>query len=716
MKTYIEFGEPERYELREGPRYHFELSRRDFVQILGAGIFISVAVSPVLAQRSREERSINLAKRLHIGADGTITVLTSKVEAGQGSRTQLTQAAAEELQVPIERIRFIMADTALVPDDGGTAGSRTTPSSVPAIRKGCAAARQLLIDTAASTFGVAATKLSVSDGKVEGLAADQKFSYADLASEKHAPALQKAIPSEVSIAGVKEWRVLGTSVPRVAGEEIVTGSHHYPSDIKRPDTLFGAVLRPPSYGAELTEIDLAPARAIKDIVAVRDGDFVGFAAPTSFAAREARDAAAKTAKWKTKEHPSSEDLYVYLRSHVSSQRPRRDVKGKPDEILKTSRSTVRQSYEIAYIQHAPMEPRAAVAEWKDSAVTVWTGSQQPSRVREDLARSLRVDRERVRVIVPDTGGGFGGKHSGEAAVEAARLALEAKRPVSLTWTREEEFTWAYFRPAGVIDLAASLDDNKNIIAWEHINFLSGTSGIACPYNIADSVTEFRTCDAPLRSGSYRALASTANNFARESFIDELAATAGADPLEYRMRHLTNERMRAVLKAAADKFEWSRKWKNNSRPQSTGVGLACGTEKGSYVACCARVDVDERTGKFKLVEIVQAFECGAIQNPANLRAQVEGCIIQGLGGALREEMRFKDGKILNGKFSQYHVPRFKDVPKIETVLLNRSDLPSVGAGETPIIGIAPALANALFNAVQISFRSMPLRHEKYQPAV
>ena len=246
MKTYIEFSEPERYELREGPRYHFELSRRDFVQVLGAGIFISVAVSPVLAQRSREERSINLAKRLHIGADGTITVLTSKVEAGQGSRTQLTQAAAEELHVPVERIRFIMADTALVPDDGGTAGSRTTPSSVPAIRKGCAAARQLLIDTAASTFGVAATKLSVSDGKVEGLAADQKFSYADLASEKHAPALQKAIPSEVSIAGVKEWRVLGTSVPRVAGEDIVTGSHHYPSDIKRPDMLFGAVLRPPS--------------------------------------------------------------------------------------------------------------------------------------------------------------------------------------------------------------------------------------------------------------------------------------------------------------------------------------------------------------------------------------------------------------------------------------------------------------------------------------
>jgi CO/xanthine dehydrogenase Mo-binding subunit len=715
MKAHLEFTEPERYELREGPPYQFELSRRDFVQVLGAGVIISVAISPVLAQRAREDRSINLAKRLHIGTDGTITVLTSKVEVGQGSRTQLTQAAAEELRVPVEHVRLVMADTALVPDDGGTAGSRTTPSSVPAIRKGCAAARQLLIDTAATAFAVTATRLSVSDGKVQGLAADQKFSYADLASEKYAPALQQTIPSDVTIAEVKEWRVLGTSVPRVAAQDVVTGAHRYPSDIVRPEMLYGVVLRPSSYGAELTEIDLAPARALSSVVAVRDGNFVAFAAPTSFAASQAREAAAKTAKWTPKEHASSDELYDYLRKQASAQRPRRDVKGNPDEALNSAANTFRQTYTIAYIQHAPMEPRAAVAEWKDGAVTVWTGSQQPSRVRDELARSLRLERERVRVIVPDTGGGFGGKHSGEAAVEAARLALEAKRPVAVRWTREEEFTWAYFRPAGVIDVAAALDaEKKSIVAWQHVNILSGASGIAFPYAVANSATEFRSCDAPLRSGSYRALASTANNFARECFIDELASAAGADPLDFRLRHLTNERMRAVLQAATDKFQWRKHWKNNSK--SSGVGIACGTEKGSYVACCARVEVDDRTGRFKLVDVVEAFECGAIQNPANLRAQVEGCIIQGLGGALREEMRFKDGKIVNGKFSQYHVPRFKDVPAIETVLVNRTDLPSVGAGETPIIGIAPALANALFHATQMRIRSLPLRHEKYRADV
>lgn len=720
MRTHfeeLEFPEPERYELHEGPFYHFEVTRREFIQVLGAGVLISVAVPSVFAQRAGRGGGggpVKLAQRLHIGADGTITVLTSKVEVGQGSRTQLTQAAAEELRVPLEKVRFIMADTEVVPDDGGTAGSGTTPRSVPAIRRGCAAARQLLIDTASATFNADAKTLSVRNGKVEGLGAGKSFSYADLASEKHAKALQREVASDISLAEVKEWRVLGTPVARVGAKEIVTGTHKYPSDISRPGTLYGKVLRPVSYGAKLEEIDLAPAKAISGVSAVRDGDFVGFAAPTSFDAERAHDEAAKTAKWKSVLHPSSEELYAYLRSHAS-QRSRPERRGAPDEAFKTADKVLRETYHIAYIQHAPMEPRAAVAEWNDGKLTVWTGTQQPSRVRQDLASAFQLSRDRVRVIVPDTGGGFGGKHSGEVAIEAARLAKAANKPVSVRWSREDEFTWAYFRPAGVIDVAGGLDAKGALVAWEHVNFNSGASAIGTPYSIANTATEFKSCDQPpLRSGSYRALASTANAFARESFMDELAAVAGVDPLEFRLRHLTNDRLRAVLIAATDKFGW-KAWKKNSSPQKTGIGLACGTEKASYVACCARIEVDERAGTFKLLEVVEAFECGAIQNPANLKAQVEGCIIMGLGGALREEMRFKDGKMLNAKFSQYHVPRFKDVPQIETVLVNRPDLPSVGAGETPIIGIAPAIANALFNAVQVRIRSLPIRSEKYRDA-
>ena len=685
MSDHLEFTEPERYELREGPRYHFELSRREFSQVLGAGLLLSVAI-PAWAQRARDDRSLSLSQRLHIGADGVITVLTSKVEVGQGSRTQLTQAAAEELRVPVEQVQLIMADTELTPDDGGTAGSRTTPSTVPAVRKACAAARQLLVDIAAKS-------------------GEKDLSYAKLASPNYAELLRSSKADGVTVAEVKNWRVLGTAVPRVSAKEIVTGGHRYPSDIRLPGMLYGRVMRPESYGAKLEQVDMAVADSV---VAVRDGEFVGFAASTSFSAEAARAAVAKTARWKPVPQPSSDELFDHLRKNVSSQRPRRDIKGSPDDIFKQSTKVFRQSYHVAYIQHAPMEPRAAVAQWEDGKLTVWTGTQQPSRVRDELAKAFSMSRDRVRVIVPDTGGGFGGKHSGEVAVEAARLAKEARKPVSVRWTREEEFTFAYFRPAGVIDVAAVLDAKGKIEAWEQVNFNSGASAVVTPYALPNSASEFRACDQPLRSGSYRALASTANVFARESFMDELAASSGiADPLEFRLNHLTNDRLRAVLVAATEKFGWSRR-----HGKTPGIGLACGTEKGSYAACCARVVVDEKLGTYRIVEVCNAFECGAIQNPANLKAQVEGCIVQGLG-ALREEIRFKDGKVQNASFSGYAVPRFKDLPAIETVLVNRPDLPSVGAGETPIVGIAPAVANALFDISKVRVRSMPLRNQQWK---
>ncbi len=718
MKTVgeeLEFTEPERYELHEGPFYHFEVSRREFVATLGAGLVLSLAVPSARGQRAGRgggERPSppTLTQRLHLGANGVITVFTSKVEVGQGSRTQLTQAAAEELHVSLDRVRLVLGDTA-GPDDGGTAGSRTTPASVPAIRKACAAARQLLLETAGTSLGIDVKNLSVRDGAVAGLPAGQTFRYADLTSDKHADTLKREIAPDAVVTEVTQWKVLGTSTPHVGAIEIVTGAHRYPSDIVRPEMLYGKTLRPPTYGAVLTDVDLAAARAFPGVTALRDGDYVGVTAATSFAAGEALEAAAKTAQWKTAPHPSSDELFTHLRTKAST-RSRPDRKGSPDEQFKSAKTVRRESYQIAYIQHAPMEPRAAVAEWNGDALTVWTGSQQPARVRQDLVESLRLPAGRVRVIVPDTGGGFGGKHSGEVAVEAARLAREAGKPVQVRWTREEEFTWAYFRPAGVIDVAGGLDDKGALVAWEQINFNSGASALASPYAIPHTSTEFKSCDQPLRSGSYRALAATANTFARESFMDELATAAGVDPLEFRLRHLTNDRLRVVLRAAAEQFRWAAAWTPGTSRRRTGVGLACGTEKGSFVACCAEVTVNE-DGTFRVVRVVEAFECGAIQNPANLKAQVEGCIIMGLGGALMEEVQFKDGRMRNASFARYRVPRMKDVPAIETILVNRPDLASVGAGETPIIAIAPAIANALAQAAQERIRSLPIRNGRFR---
>ncbi|MCC6859520.1 MAG: xanthine dehydrogenase family protein molybdopterin-binding subunit, partial [Bryobacterales bacterium] len=304
-------------------------------------------------------------------------------------------------------------------------------------------------------------------------------------------------------------------------------------------------------------------------------------------------------------------------------------------------------------------------------------------------------------------GGFGGKHTGEAAIEAARLAREAGKPVSLRWTRSEEFTWAYFRPAALIEIAAGLDGGS-LAAWDFVNYNSGAAAIDTPYRVANVRTRFIACDAPLRQGSYRVLAATANNFARESFTDELAEAAGKDPLEFRLAHLDNERLRNVLAAAAERFRWSER-RRQKRP-GRGVGLACGTEKNSVVAACVEVEMDARSGTPRLVEICEAFECGPILNPANLRSQVEGCILMGLGPAVREEILFEHGRILNGRFSAYAVPRFRDVPRMEVVLIDRRDLEPAGAGETPIIAVAPAMANAVFDATGRRVRSMPLRIE------
>jgi isoquinoline 1-oxidoreductase len=320
--------------------------------------------------------------------------------------------------------------------------------------------------------------------------------------------------------------------------------------------------------------------------------------------------------------------------------------------------------------------------------------------------------EKVRVIVPDFGGGFGGKHTGEAAVEAARLARAAGKPVAVRWTREEEFTWAYFRPAAVIDIEASLDASGRLTSWYFVNLNSGPAAIDTPYNTGRKRTEFVRCDAPLRHGSYRALAATANNFARECFMDELAEAAGKDPLEFRLAHLDNARLRAVLEEAAKRFDWATQHAKQERDQGqgvvSGVGLACGMEKGSYVATCAQVMVDRSQQTIRVSRVCTAFECGAITSPENLRAQVHGAIIQGLGPALSEAMEFEDGRVLNASLWKYQVPRIKDLPEMEIHLLNRPDLNSVGAGETPLIGLAPAIANAVYHATSQRIRQMPIR--------
>jgi CO/xanthine dehydrogenase Mo-binding subunit len=692
-------------ELLEPVGYDFGLSRRSFTKILGVGLLL-VASVPALAQQRGGRGNAGprkISARLHIGADGVITVMTGKVEGGQGSRAEFTQAAAEELRVPTSQVQMVMSDTALVPDDGPTVGSGSTPRTVPPIRQAAAAARELFIDFAAKKWSVARETIKLRDGKATDADAKRTLTYADFAaSEDAAKELDQIISPDITLTPVQEWKALGTTLLRPNSRDIVTGAHKYPSDISRPGMLYGKVLRAPTYGAKLTTIDVAPAKAMSGVTVAQDDSFVGVIAPTSFAAQNALDAISKTAKWETVSQPSSKELFDYLKQHAEGGVPANPF---ADELPKAAK-TLRQSYQVAYAQHSPLEPRAAVAEWKDGQLTVWTGTQNPFAVRSELTRAFHLADDRVRVIVPDFGAGYGGKHTGEVAVEAARLAQAAGKPVSLRWTREEEFTWAYFRPAAAIEIEASLDTAGKLTSWHFVNINSGNSGLESPYRIAKNQSRYVTSKPPLRHGSYRGLAATANHFAREGFMDELAVAAGADPLEFRLAHLENPRLRAVLEMAADKFNWKQRIKTKS--SNVGLGLACGTEKGSYCAACVEIEIAK--DQIRVRRVTQVFECGAILNPDNLMKQVHGAIIMGLGPALREEVRFENGEVQTVTFRSYAVPRYEDVPQLDIHLLNRPDLASAGAGETPIICIAPAIANAVFQSTGKRIRSMPIRLE------
>ncbi len=688
--------------------FHFRPSRRGFVRTLGAGLILALP-APAQDRGRRSQRgggggAATLAARLHIADDGTITVFTGKVECGQGSRAELTQAAAEELRLSPSQVHLLMADTQSVPDDGGTAGSRSTPSTVPAIRAGCAAARELLVRLAASRWDVDPLQIEVRAGEARQAGEDHRLSYADLVSDADsAAALAQAIPDGPRLTPMDRWEVLGQSVSRPNGAGLVTGSHTYPSDIQRPGMLYGRVLRPPAFGARLVSLDLAAAQAFDGVTAVHDDQFAGLAGPTSASAAAALSALAAAAVWEERgDHTSSDALFEHLREHAEGGIPENPFRAELDGAS----HTLRQSYHVPYVQHCPMEPRSAVAEWDDGRLTVWTASQMPFRVRGELAQAFRIAEDRVRVIIPDFGGGFGGKHSGECAVEAARLAQAAGKPVSLQWTREEEFTWAQFRPAALIEAEASLDAAGRLTSWHFINVNSGRSAVDTPYRTGKAESAFLGTEAPLRHGSYRALASTANVFARECFMDELAFLAGQDPLEFRLAHLEEGRLRDVLEEAARRFDWASRSQELTPPR--GAGIACGTEKGSFVAACAEVVVEAST--LRVTHVCQVFECGKVLNPANLRAQVQGSIIMGLGPILSEETRFAGGKILNPAFSSYPVPRFAGLPQLEIHLLDRPDLDSVGGGETPLIAVAPAVANAVFRAAGQRVRKLPVRLE------
>jgi len=689
----------------EGDLHWFELERRDFLKLFGGGVLVCLCAPGSIAQESGRMRGghelpKDIAAWLHVAEDDRITVFTGKVEVGQNIRTSLAQQVAEELHVTVESISMTMGDTNLVPWDAGTFGSRTTPTMAPELRNMAAAAREMLVAQAAKEWQADPSTLVAQDGKVINPKTKQSRTYGELT---HGQKLVKVVEGDPALTPATQWKIAGTDVAKTDGNAFVTGAHQYPSDITRPGMLYGKVLRPVGFHATLTSLDDQQAKKQPDVTVVRDGDFVGIAAPDTWSAEQAL--AMLKAQWKVPPQTSDRELFAYLKSNADKgeqEAPR--IAGSVAQALAGAEVKLSQTYTVQYIQHAPLEPRAAVAEWHGDKLTVWTGTQRPFAVRDELAEAFRIPSQNVHVMMPDTGSAYGGKHSGEAAIEAARLAKAAGKPVKIVWTREEEFTWAYFRPSGVIEVKSGARRDGTLTAWEYHNYNSGPAAIDTPYAVANQLVQFHPVEnAPLRQGSYRGLAATANHFARESHMDELAHAVGMDPLQFRLKNLKDNRLRAVFEAVADKAGWSQQKSSPTR----ALGIAGGVEKGGYIATIAEVEIDAKTKAPRIRRVIEAFECGAVVNPNGLRNQIMGSIVMAVGGAMFEAVKFENGRILNPHFSQYRVPRFSDMPEIEVILVDRKDLPSAGAGETPIVGLSPAVANAIFSATGERLRSMPM---------
>ncbi len=647
------------------PKRPWDLSaagERDWFGPLGDGLMVVLEPPPA----APGSWSTGGGAWLHVAPDGSVTAFTGKVDVGQDNTTALRLLVAEELAVDLASVRLVMGDTDLCPYDMGTFGSRSMPDAGEALRATAAAARSLLpVTTGERRVGV--------------------------------------VTAGPAATPPRDWRVAGR--PRVPEGivDVVTGRRRYVSDLALAGLRHGAVLHPPVPGATLRSFD-ASALEGTGVQVVRSRHVTGVVAGDPAAAHAAL--AALRVDWDRPAAPSDRDIESYLRTHRSAEArgwggPVLQESGDPDAALASAATLLKATYTTAYIAPAALETHGAMARWDDDGrLTLWVGTQTPFATRAQVAAELDLAEERVRVVVPATGGGFGGKHGGGVALEAALLAREAGTPVKVAWSRHEEFMAGTLRPAAVIDVQSAATRDGELRAWTFTNINAGAAALATPYRVADQRLEYRPADSPLLQSSYRALAATANNFARESHMDELAEALGIDPVEFRRRNLADERLVAVLDAVAERFDW------RERRAGTGRGIAIGLEKGGRVATAAQVE-DAGGGAFRVTRLVSVYECGAIVNPLTVRNQVEGATVMALGGAMFEAIRFVDGEITNGSFASYRVPRLPDIPLIEVVLIDRPDIAPAGAGETPMIAVAPAIANAAFDLTGYRRRSLPL---------
>ena len=700
----------------------FPQNRRDFIKRLGGGIFIFVALSEfVMAQEGAPQRRgrgrgmpSDFNAYLKIDEDGKVTCFTGKIEMGQGPFTSLPQMLAEELDAPLDSVDIVMGDTDLCPWDMGTWGSMTTRIFGPALRAAGAEARAVLLELAAESLKIPQSQLVARDGVIfDNQDEKRRVTYGQLAKGQK---IARHVESRPSLKTVSEFKVMGKPALHRDGHDKVTGKAKYSGDILLPEMLHAKVLRPPAHGAKLKSVDTAEAAAVPGVRIVHEDDFV--------AVLHKHPDVAEMALQKVKSEfdvPEStlddKNIFDHLLS-VGGQGRNLARGGDLEEGRKQSSKSSDSTYLNSYVAHAPMEPRTAVAKIEDGKATVWASTQNPFGAQEQVARAIGFPTEQVRVITPFVGGGFGGKTFNLMAEEAARLAKAVGKPVQVMWSREEEFFYDQFRPAAVVKINSGADDSGKMTFWDYAVYFAGDRGAPQFYTVPNHRTAthgggFGGGNAhPFGTGAWRAPGNNTNTFARESQIDIMAAAVGMDPVEFRLKNLSDPRMIRVLKAAADKFGWT----PAKAPSKRGYGVACGTDAGAYVASIAEVAVDAQKGTVQVKRVVCAQEMGIVVNPEGAKIQMEGCITMGLGYCLTEEVRFNGGKIHDTNFDTYELPLFSWVPRIETVILEANDIEPQGGGEPAIILMGGLIANAIYDAVGARLFQLPMTPERVKAAI
>jgi isoquinoline 1-oxidoreductase len=686
--------------------------RREFLQLMGGGIIVFFTVgeaweAPGPGRGRGYPQDFNAY--LRIGEDGRVTCFSGKIEMGQGVITSLGQMLADELDVPLESVDMVMGDTSVCPWDMGTFGSMSTRFFGPAVRAAGAEARGVLLELAAEQLKVPQERLEAKNALVyDKTDKTKQVSYGQLAKGK---TIERHLKQRAELKNVSQFNVMGKPTLRRDALEKVTGKAQYAGDIRHEGMLYAKILRPPAHGAKLKSVDTAAAEKIPGVQVVRDDDLVAVLHKNP---DEAQNALEKIkAEFDVPEAQlNDKNIFDHLLSGAQRGSPSASG-GDLAEGEKLAKTVVEEKYLNSYVAHAPIEPHTAVAKIEGDKLTVWASTQGPFTLKESVARAVGFPSENVRVITPFVGGGFGGKTAGSQAAEAARLAKLTGKPVQVAWSRAEEFFYDTFRPAAVVKIKSGIDDAGKIVLWDYTVYFAGSRGANQFY----SIPHHRTVASgewsggggahPFSTGPWRAPSNNTNTFARESQMDIMASKAGMDPVEFRLKNLTDERMIRVLKAAAEKFGWT----PAKSPSGRGFGVACGTDSGTYVAHIAEVAVDEKTGQVQVKRVVCAQDMGLAINPEGAKLQIEGCITMGLGYALTEEIRFRGRQVLDTNFDTYKLPRFSWLPKIETVLIKADDAPAQGGGEPAIICMGGLIANAIHDATGVRLLQLPMTPER-----